>query len=263
MVRRTRPGISRFSDVQLHIVAHRFAMPRNDERNRHCEDPLARNDEGSRLICPSCQSAATDGIELAPKSAIHPPLSRLTGGAARDRHGRGTGCGGRRQRAKTKRACGGRRSRVVLTPRRWRQVGDDAREAVGMHGVLFEIEVGVPANILVMPGLAAFATKLRRPDTESPAKPRRRRDPGIHHLRIKFFRRGWMTWSSPLFFRSLPPCGGGSALPSPQHLLSILGPKRIRSARSAPRRLPSSPPSPSSRSGAPVRSNRWRGGSAG
>src|ERR1700732_772977 len=30
MVRRTRPGISRFSDVQLHIVARCFASPRND-----------------------------------------------------------------------------------------------------------------------------------------------------------------------------------------------------------------------------------------
>src|ERR1700680_4397659 len=30
MVRRTRPGISRFSDVQLHIVVRCFASPRND-----------------------------------------------------------------------------------------------------------------------------------------------------------------------------------------------------------------------------------------
>src|SRR4051794_36137643 len=29
MVRRTRPGISRFSDVQLHIIVRRFASPRN------------------------------------------------------------------------------------------------------------------------------------------------------------------------------------------------------------------------------------------
>src|SRR5260370_14449857 len=31
MVRRTRPGISRFSDVQLHIIVRGFASPRNDE----------------------------------------------------------------------------------------------------------------------------------------------------------------------------------------------------------------------------------------
>src|ERR1700732_4370785 len=36
-----------------------------------------------------------------------------------------------------------------------------------------------------MPGLAAFAIKLRRPGTESPAKPWRRRDPGIHHFSEK------------------------------------------------------------------------------
>src|ERR1700721_3642203 len=31
MVRRTRPGISRFSDVQLHIVVRCSASPRNDD----------------------------------------------------------------------------------------------------------------------------------------------------------------------------------------------------------------------------------------
>ncbi len=35
---------------------------------------------------------------------------------------RGAGCGGRLSRSQTKGARGGRRSRVVLTPRRWRQV---------------------------------------------------------------------------------------------------------------------------------------------
>jgi hypothetical protein len=39
---------------------------------------------------------------------------------------RGAGCGGRLRCSRTKGACGGRRSRVVLTPRRWRQVGDNA-----------------------------------------------------------------------------------------------------------------------------------------
>jgi hypothetical protein len=34
MVRRTRPGISRFSDVQLHIIVRCFASPRNDGVNR-------------------------------------------------------------------------------------------------------------------------------------------------------------------------------------------------------------------------------------
>jgi hypothetical protein len=67
--------------------------------------------------------------------------SRPTEGRSRDRHGRGAGCGGRgsvwraivvagrvdeaRERpqgALTRDADCGRRSRVVLTPRRWRQV---------------------------------------------------------------------------------------------------------------------------------------------
>jgi hypothetical protein len=42
-------------------------------------------------------------------------------GAARDRHGRGAGCGGRGCALDEWRG-GGRRSRVVLTPRRWCQV---------------------------------------------------------------------------------------------------------------------------------------------
>ena len=48
-------------------------------------------------------------------------------GAYRDRHGRGAGCFGRgsvgrANSAQTNGACCGRQSRVVLTPRRWRQV---------------------------------------------------------------------------------------------------------------------------------------------
>jgi hypothetical protein len=57
MVRRTRPGISRFSDVQLHIVVRCFASPRNDARSsafpRHdppefCQKFLALDDGGRR-----------------------------------------------------------------------------------------------------------------------------------------------------------------------------------------------------------------------
>ena len=50
--------------------------------------------------------------------AVHP-----TRGAYRDRHGRGAGCDGRERRLRRQRFACGRRSRVVLTPRRWRQVG--------------------------------------------------------------------------------------------------------------------------------------------
>ena len=63
---------------------------------------------------------------FSPKSPAYPFPSRPTRGAARDRHGRGTGCGGRGRCQKTNDMACGRRSRVVLTPRRWRQVGDDA-----------------------------------------------------------------------------------------------------------------------------------------
>src|ERR1700693_5157777 len=47
MVRSTRPGISRFSDVQLHIVVRCFASPRNDGLRglvllAGSRDPLAR-----------------------------------------------------------------------------------------------------------------------------------------------------------------------------------------------------------------------------
>src|SRR4051794_38850261 len=52
-------------------------------------------------------------------------LSRRRG-AFRDRHERGAGCGGRGSVDKTNDAGCGRRSRVVLTPRRWRQ----ARQAI-------------------------------------------------------------------------------------------------------------------------------------
>jgi hypothetical protein len=61
-----------------------------------------------------------------PKSNLYPSLSRPTGGAYRDRHLRGAGCGGRKRVADERRASG-RRSRVVLTPRRWRQVSGQPR----------------------------------------------------------------------------------------------------------------------------------------
>jgi hypothetical protein len=75
-------------------------------------------------ICPSCQSVAINLIDLTPKSATHFALSRAP------QEGRiaivtSVGYGMRWTQAALltrARACG-RRSRVVLTPRRWRQVG--------------------------------------------------------------------------------------------------------------------------------------------
>src|SRR6266581_3450392 len=73
-----------------------------------------------------------------------------TQGAYRDRHGRGAGCGGRGSVLRAKwlqggfyesvsgqqrvdeRCCSVRRSRVVLTPRRWRQVRGVASAQPGL-----------------------------------------------------------------------------------------------------------------------------------
>jgi hypothetical protein len=56
------------------------------------------------------------------KSVLYIRRPAPNGGAFRDRHRRGAGCGGRGGAFDEQRQCG-RRSRVVLTPRRWRQVG--------------------------------------------------------------------------------------------------------------------------------------------
>ena len=89
------------------------------------------------LSSPSCKKNL---VFARPKSNLYPLPSRPERGAYRDRHGRWAGCGGRgsvgratgsqgglhaRERspsALTNDAASGRRSRVVLTPRRRRQV---------------------------------------------------------------------------------------------------------------------------------------------
>src|ERR1700691_3200620 len=48
----------------------------------------------------------------------------LTRGVSRSSRTR-AGCGGRKERQRRERSPCGRRSRVVLTPRRWRQVGEN------------------------------------------------------------------------------------------------------------------------------------------
>jgi len=72
-------------------------------------------------ICPSCQSVAIGSVDLDPKSKPKSAYPVPIRGALRGRHERGTGCGGRGGVA-DERHSSGRRSRVVLTPRRWRQV---------------------------------------------------------------------------------------------------------------------------------------------
>jgi hypothetical protein len=75
------------------------------------------------LICPPCPAPSEKIFWFSETqiSTIFTP-SCPTGGAARDRHGRGAGCGGRKERFKTNALSCGRRRRVVLTPRRWCQV---------------------------------------------------------------------------------------------------------------------------------------------
>jgi hypothetical protein len=74
-----------------------------------------------RLICPSCQSVAVD---LKRKSAAFLVPSRLgKRGVCAIVTKREAGCDGRKRRTRRMRIACGRRSRVVLTSRRWRQVG--------------------------------------------------------------------------------------------------------------------------------------------
>ena len=68
-------------------------------------------------------------IFLFPSDPNHLFISSHPGpprGAFRDRHGREVGMRWTRAAPKTRALIRGRRSRVVLTPRRWRQVRDDA-----------------------------------------------------------------------------------------------------------------------------------------
>ena len=106
-----------------------------------------RTTELRRLICPSgCLLSSlffgfseNISVPIYPETLLELSPSHPTRGAYHDRHGRGVECGGRgsvlratglqgglrsvsdQQRA-DERCCCVRRSRVVLTPRRWRQV---------------------------------------------------------------------------------------------------------------------------------------------
>jgi hypothetical protein len=78
----------------------------------------------THLSSPSCKNIS---VHFRAKSLLHPFHPGLTGGAFRDRHGRwvrdavDAACQARSS-ARTNDIARGRRSRVVLTPRRWRQV---------------------------------------------------------------------------------------------------------------------------------------------
>jgi hypothetical protein len=113
---------------------------------------------GGVVICPM-SSLISDfpkniSVPTYPKSHLELWPSHPTRGAYHDRHGRGEGCGGRgsvlhatglqggffesvsdQQRA-DERCCSVRRSRVVLTPRRWRQVRGVASALPGLGTTL-------------------------------------------------------------------------------------------------------------------------------
>ena len=72
------------------------------------------------LSIPSCKNIP---LRRRPKSNLYPSMSRPERGAFRDRHKRWAGMRWTQAARRTSDAAGGRRSRVVLTPRRWCQVG--------------------------------------------------------------------------------------------------------------------------------------------
>jgi hypothetical protein len=86
---------------------------------------LTRN-RRTRLICPSCQCAADFfGCDAGQITGIFRASPARTRGVSRSSRTLSGRCGGRNS-AQDECACRGRRSRVVLTPRRWRQAGRDA-----------------------------------------------------------------------------------------------------------------------------------------
>src|ERR1700676_3770939 len=78
--------------------------------------------EAGRVICPSCQSVAVGFIDSDPKSAIHPCRPVPQRGVSRSSRTRG-GMRWTQAALLTRALSCGRRSRVVLTSRRWCQVG--------------------------------------------------------------------------------------------------------------------------------------------
>ncbi len=79
-----------------------------------------------KLICPVQSRLKNFPLRRRRKSAIYLLPSRLSGGAFRDRYERGARDAVDALARQDERRQGGRRSRVVLTPRRWRQVLRDA-----------------------------------------------------------------------------------------------------------------------------------------
>src|SRR6266849_2846569 len=131
-------------------------------RRPRCSGRIRTSPKSSLLICPSgglltgvsspfCKNIS---VFTYPKSHLQLFASHPTRGAYHDRHGRGVGCGGRGsvlramgsqggffesvsgQQHADERCCCVRRNRVVLTPRRWRQVRGVASALPGLDKTL-------------------------------------------------------------------------------------------------------------------------------
>ena len=76
------------------------------------------------MICPSCQCAAVDRLPKSPAESA--PFRAHMRGVLRSSRTLGAGCDGRGNIEKTNDRCRVRQSHAVLSPRCWRQAGDDA-----------------------------------------------------------------------------------------------------------------------------------------
>ncbi len=129
MVTRPAPFVSKLSRWcrRAHIAKRslrRLTRKRNLALRLRHNNPTGKSPK-------SLSSPAAKNIPLSPsgKSVIWIRPSHPMRGAGRDRHERAVGCGGRESLRKTNAGRRGRRSRVVPTPRRWRQVRENISRA--------------------------------------------------------------------------------------------------------------------------------------
>jgi hypothetical protein len=150
-----------------------------------------------RVICPSCPSAAIRLIDLTPQiTGIFPRIPSRKRGVGH-RHERWGGMRWTRTKLLTRACACGRRSRVVLTPRRWRQVfaGRLARATVatkpgrrGEHEISRKtIARGMPdvSGVTVVTNACAFyhctrgCGRAERPAFPAPSFPGRTNDASL------------------------------------------------------------------------------------
>src|SRR6266702_6192894 len=86
MVRRTRPGIWRFSDVQLHIIVRGFALPRNDEEvfpRRILQNPARDRKDPMTETPPSRFHGIISGDRQRGHTEVADRAARIAGGLQR------------------------------------------------------------------------------------------------------------------------------------------------------------------------------------